>query len=344
MQPVFRVLTACAVAGWALAAGASSDNGHCENPRVSYEEMARSFHCNANLRTSRRAPILLVPGTFATPEWFAWNYLPALADEGWPVCTVRLPANATAPMQLSAEYIAFAIRTAYRQSGRRVAIIGFSQGGMSPRWVLRFAPETRHMVDELIALGPSNHGADITHDICDLAPYPDADGTVGCPPAFWQQRPASEFLGALNAGFETVPEVDYTVVYSREDGVIGLGSRSARLSALKDGGSRVANIALQQLCPANGAQHFDVGSFDPVAFAVVIDALRHPGPARRYRLLAGGQPGSQPYCAAVFMAGVDATTFEEVYADALAAVGDAIQGARNVEQEPAIPCYARPGR
>ena len=342
MRLFLRLLTASAAAVWTLAAAASGDHGHCDNPRVSYKAKARSFHCNANLRTSHRAPVLLIPGTFGTPASFAWNYQRALADRGWPVCTVRLPAKATAPIQLSAEYIAFAIRTAYRQSGRRVNIIGFSQGGMSPRWVIRFAPETRHMVDELIALGPSNHGADLAHDLCDLSPYPDPDGTFGCVPAFWQQRPGSAFLDALNAGNETVPEIDYTVIYSEQDGVIGLGLRSGRLSALREKGSNVANIAIQDLCPMNGAQHFDVGTFDPVAFAVVMDALKHPGPARRFRLLAGGQPGSQPYCAAVFMPGVNPAKFDENFSDMLGAVGEAIQSARNSEEEPALPCYARP--
>lgn len=343
MELMVRISTATIAAFWTLAAAASGNNGHCENPKVSYEAKARSFHCNVALRTSRRAPVLLIPGTFNTPAIYAWNYMRALADRGWPVCTVRLPAKATAPIQVSAEYIAFAIRAAYRQSGRRVSILGFSQGGMSPRWPIRYAPETRHMVDELIALGPSNHGADAAHDICDLAPYPDRAGTVGCPPAFWQQRPESAFLQALNDGYETVPNIDYTVIYSRNDGIIGLESRSGLLSALRDKGSNVANIALQDLCPANVAQHFDVGTFDPVAFAVVIDALEHQGPARRFRLLGGGQPGSQPYCAAVFMPGVDPATFEEDFSESLGAVGDAIQSARNVASEPALPCYARSG-
>jgi len=341
MELALRMSTATIAAIWTLAAAASGDHGHCDNPKVSYEAKAKSFHCNVDLRTSHRAPVLLIPGTFNTPAIFRWNYLPALTDRGWPVCTVRLPAKATAPIQVSAEYIAFAIRTAYRQSGRRVRIIGFSQGGMSPRWVIRFAPETRHMVDDFIALAPSNHGADVAHDICDLAPYPDRAGTVGCPPAFWQQRPGSAFLDALNAGYETVPKVDYTVIYSKNDGIIGLESRSGRHSALRDEGSNVSNIALQDLCPANVSQHFDVGTFDPVAFAVVMDALEHPGPARRFRLLGGAQRGSQPYCAAVFMPGVDPATFEEDFSESLGAVGDAIQSVRNVPSEPALPCYAR---
>lgn len=338
LRPTAPLLSACAIAGVLVVGTSGAEGSHCANPHPNRGAMERSFHCNVTLKRGMRPAVLMIAGTFGSPASFEWNYLPALADLDVPVCTVNLPGNATVPIQESADYIAFAIHTAYRLTGHRVNIIGHSQGGMSPRWVFRFAPETRHMVKDMISLAASNHGADIAHQFCDLAPYPDANGIVGCPPAMWQQRPNSEFLAALNEVYETVPEISYTSIYSTTDEVIGPARPS--LSALRDRGTNVANIAVQDLCPADGALHFDVGSFDPVAFAIVVDALEHPGPARRGRMLQGAQPGSLPICGATFMPGVNPATFEEDYANALGGVGNAIQRAQNVSREPQLPCYA----
>ena len=65
-----------------------------------------------------------------------------------------------------------------------------------PRRSLKFWPGTRHMVDDLVGIDPSNHGTPDAYAVCNPA-------TAGCAPAFWQQRAGSWFLRALNAGQET---------------------------------------------------------------------------------------------------------------------------------------------
>ena len=69
-----------------------------------------------------------------------------------------------------------AIRRIHRISGRRVAVMGHSQGGMSMRWALRFWPDTRAMVDDVIGFAGSNHGTDSGGGCAN-----------GCTPAGWQQ-------------------------------------------------------------------------------------------------------------------------------------------------------------
>ncbi len=118
-----------------------------------------ALSCSPDLASTTKAPVLLVPGTGEDPrlEW-GWNYEPALRDEGRAVCLVTIPTNGLQDIQLSAEYLVHAIRTMHARSGRRIAVIGHSQGGMSPRFALRFWPDTRAMVEDYIGLASSNHG------------------------------------------------------------------------------------------------------------------------------------------------------------------------------------------
>jgi len=301
-----------------------------------------SFQCNMDLRLARRSPVLLVPGTTLTPDVnFSWNYVAAFDAMGWPVCTVELPEHALADIQLAAEHITFAIREAWRLSGHRVQIIGFSQGGMAPRWALRFSPDTRHKVEDLISLSGSHHGGVIGDLFCGPFASPDPSGVLGCEAAWWQQRPDSAFLTTLNAGYETVPEVDYTAIYTLTDDVLIENGTSAPTSVLTDGGNNVANIALQDVCPANSADHAAIGTYDPVGWAIALDALEHGGPASLVRMLGGGAPGSSPVCAETVMPGVDPSTLPSNLDAYFEAVGTALFNGTHLTAEPPLACYAR---
>ncbi len=65
-----------------------------------------------------------------------------LAD---PCCTIDLPGSAMADIQTAGEYVVYAIRTMQAAYGGPIEIIGHSQGGMVPRWALRFL--ARHAGD-----------------------------------------------------------------------------------------------------------------------------------------------------------------------------------------------------
>jgi triacylglycerol esterase/lipase EstA (alpha/beta hydrolase family) len=162
----------------------------------------------------------------------------------------------------------------YAAAHRRVSVVGFSQGGMVPRWALKWWPDTRAMVDDLVGIDPSNHGTLDAEGVC-LLP---------CAPSFWQQRTGSQFLRALNAGGETFAGISYTQVYSIEDEVVVPNLGPAASSALHTGAGAIANIAAQSICPLHVAEHLTMGTLDPVAYAVVLDALTHPGPADAARI------------------------------------------------------------
>jgi triacylglycerol esterase/lipase EstA (alpha/beta hydrolase family) len=293
-------------------------------PRLSVPraDLDASLSCNGSLRGLAQDPILLVPGTTMDPQvGFGWNYTRAFDRNGWRWCTVTLPFDATGDIQVAGEYLVNAIRTMSSQSRRDVDVVGWSQGGMVPRWALRFWPDTRELVDDVVGLSPSNHGT------------LDSAVTCGdCNPSFHQQATGSQFLEALNSGAETFAGIDYTVAYTALDEVVVPNTPGVASSALRTGDGAIANIATQEVCPANAADHFAIGSYDPVGYAIVADALTHDGPAVRSRI-----PLST--CLQAFQPGVSTLTFATDYAAFVAYAGDSEGNAPDVAEEPALAPY-----
>jgi hypothetical protein len=83
----------------------------------------------------------------------------------------------------------------------------------------------------------------------------------------------ARFLAALNAGDETPGPAGYTSIYSLNDELVQ--PQAPRSTSALDG---AANVLIQDVCPARPVNH--VGMLrDPVAFALTLDALDHPGAA-----------------------------------------------------------------
>jgi hypothetical protein len=284
--------------------------------------LAASLRCPADLRSGPR-PVLLVPGTGEDPDWYAWTYEPALAKLGIPYCTVTLPAHATGDIQVAGEYVVSAIRTMYARAGRRVDVLGHSQGGMVPRWALRFWPDTRAMVDDLVGLAPSNHGTQSARLAC----------ASECNAASWQQKDGSNFIGALNDPVETFAGISYTAVYSHDDEIVTPNGDANGSSSLHTGAGRISDVAVQDICPADSSEHLAMGSYDPVAYALAIDALTHDGPADAARI-------DRSVCMQPFMPGVDPATFATDDASATAKVVAQFGSGTPLPAEPPLACYA----
>jgi len=215
---------------------------------------------------------------------------------------------------VAGEYLVASIRSVYARAGRRISIIGHSQGGMVPRWALRFWPDTRSMVDDLIGIAPSNNGSVLPHATC----------ATGCSPADAQQASGSNFLRALNSRRETFPGISYSVILSRFD------EEDIPAGTLPSDGGQVTNSEVQDVCPLDHTEHLGLGTYDPVAYALAIDALSHPGPAVEADI-----PSS--VCLAQFMPGVNPATFPT---DATrAAVEDETSASPTVFSEPPLACY-----
>jgi pimeloyl-ACP methyl ester carboxylesterase len=259
--------------------------------RVPADLLAQSMVCSPNLETAGHKPVLFIHGTFVDPVInFSWNYQRAFDADHRPYCLLTMPNRATSDIQISAEYVVYAIRTMHQRSGHKVDIIGHSQGGMIGRWATKFWPDTRRMVDDIVGLAPSNHG--INPALCQLA----------CQPAVWQQTIGSRFLTALNAGQETFAGISYTVVYTRLDEIVTPNLDHNGLSALHTGAGLISNVATQDICATNTADHLSVGTSDPVGYALAINAIDHPGPADPARI-------DRSVCAQLLHPGVDPVTF-----------------------------------
>lgn len=254
--------------------------------------------CSGNIGTADRSPVLLIAGAGQTVKSnYGWNWIPFLQKANIPYCAVDLPVLGSSELQVGSEYVTHAIRTTYARAGnKKIHIIGFSMGGALPRWSIRFWPDVRPMIDDLISLAGVNHGTLDAVAAC-LKP---------CAPAIWQLRTGSAFMAALNKDFETVPGISYTALYTRTDEVAVPNFNQSGTSSLRVGpgvnAAQVRNIASQDVCPLNFADHLLAGTSDPVFHALALDAIIHAGPADPKRI-------PRSICLKPFMPGVDPVMF-----------------------------------
>jgi hypothetical protein len=308
---------------------------------VQASQLQASLSCKASVNNAPVEPVLLSPGTGSTPnENFGWNWEPALDQLGIPWCAYSPPHYTLDDIATSGEYLVYAIRTMHSMAHRPIAIMGHSQGGMSMRWALRFWPDTRTMVDDVIGFASSNHGTtQVSSGSC--AP--------GCPPGIWQQIYGSQFVQALNSYAETFPEISYTNIYTHHDDVVTPNySASQCSSCLHTGQGQITNVATQDVCPLDLSDHIAVGTSDATAYALAVDALTHPGPADPSRILPS-------VCLQPLMPGVTSPASAQAGLSALAqsppelavasaAVGQGwiasyLSGAPDDHAEPPLPCY-----
>jgi triacylglycerol esterase/lipase EstA (alpha/beta hydrolase family) len=224
-------------------------------------------------------PVILVNGTFANQDdnWQALS--PLLADNGYCVFTFNYggtgDVTATGDIATSAGELATEVTQVLAQTGAsQVDIVGHSQGGMMPRYYLKFLGGAQY-VHTLVALAPSNHGTTLD-GLTALVTALGAAGLVNSAinplcPACVEQEVGSQFLTNLNAGGDTVPGVTYTVIETTDDEVV-TPYTSAFLS-----GPDVTNITVQNQCSLDESDHLEIAA-DPVALADVLNALDPASP------------------------------------------------------------------
>jgi hypothetical protein len=293
-----------------------------------------ALHCSGDFRHGSLEPVLLSPGTSATPEQnFSWNYERAFTAQHRPWCDVTMPHHTLGDIQVAGEYLVYAIRTMHAMSHRRIAVLGHSQGGMSMRWALRFWPDTRVMVDDVIGMAPDNHGT-TAGGAC-------VEGSTSCVPADWQQAATSHFIAALNSRTETFRGVSYTNVFTHTDEEVKPSDDAATASAsLHTGAGRVTNVATQDVCATDTYEHNLMGTVDPVTYALVMDALAHPGPA-----VPSHVPSS--VCSEVYQPGIDPANPQNYVQPvqllpaivSIVVPGANLVGAPETPREPELRCY-----
>ncbi|MEU5974641.1 alpha/beta fold hydrolase [Streptomyces sp. NPDC047315] len=240
-----------------------------------------ALSCPTTYPDTTREPVLLLHGTGTNAEenW-GWNYTPALRDRGYDVCTVDLPLWALGDIQDATQYVVNAIQHIHTATGRKVDVIGHSQGNLEMRWAAKWWPSVQNAVDDMVLVGNPGHGIIAESVVCVLP----------CATAGTQFSAGSNFLEALNGGDETPGPITYTSIYSRGDAVV-----QPFTTAIQEGAT---NIAVQDICPGRVVGHIGL-LFDSVTFRLVEDALTHTGPANPARLPFGtcldvNMPGVTP--------------------------------------------------
>jgi len=277
-----------ALAGLAFAATAA----HAETLPVEYDSAvgfahssptaappgANNFACKRSARHPR--PVILVHGTFEDMANNWWALSPLLADNGYCVFAFNYGSSegsgevgvyGTGHIAHSAEELsAFVNEVLAATRATKVDLVGHSQGGMMPRYYLRFLGGAAK-VHTLVGLAPSNHGTTFNGLFTLAENIPGATSFAGHCVACEEQAAGSAFIAHLNAGGETVRGVYYTVIESEHDEVV-TPYTSAFLT-----GPKVTNITLQNQCSLDLGEHLSM-AYDHIADADVLSALdpRHP--------------------------------------------------------------------
>lgn len=271
----------------------------------------------AELRAARGV-VLLVPGTGSTPEeaW-SWNYVPALAADGFATCTVALPSDGLGELVPAADRVRAAIERTAALAGRRISVVGHSQGGALPVWDVKFFPAVAAKVDDVISLAGPFGGTRLGNELCLLA---------RCAPLAWQLRVGSEHVHALRAA--PIPAgVSITSLAGRYDEIVRPQPQASTLPG-------ATNILLPDVCAHDPSEHGLILG-DPLAYALTLDALTHPGPAVPARLPA-------TTCSELLIPEFDPTRAPLFLLSVARFATGLLDPSRWVAAEPAVPAYARP--
>jgi triacylglycerol esterase/lipase EstA (alpha/beta hydrolase family) len=238
---------------------------------------------NCHVSAQHPYPVVLLHGTLFN-EAISWQALsPMLANAGYCVYGFNYGADSLtfgrvfglAPIpQSAAELAAFVSRVLAVTGAPKVDIVGHSQGGMMPRYYLKFlggAPKV-HM---LVGLAPSNYGTTLNGytslygNVSSKVPGL-SFSTLGAP-SFDEQFVGSSFLATLNRGGDTVPGVKYVVIETRGDEVV-----TPYANAFLHGAG-AQNILVQDQCGSDSTEHVGI-IYDPVALQDVMNALGPDSP------------------------------------------------------------------
>jgi triacylglycerol lipase len=218
------------------------------------------------------SPVVIVHGTFGDSKSLLDRLSRRMHRAGYCVFALDYGQRATRPIEQSAAQLkTFVDKVLDATGAAKVSMVGHSQGGMMPRYYIKFLGGAKK-VDDLVGLAPSNHGT--TNP---LLLFP---GLTYLCPACLQQKQGSAFLRRLNSPDETPGPVSYTNIVTRHDEVV-LPYSSGYLT-----GPRTTNVSLQAKCPLDISGHLLI-PMDGPAIRLVLDALGRRGPA---------DPAYQPSC------------------------------------------------
>ncbi len=283
MPPRPRALRSLLVSALSLLAGGfavvAPAEAHATDPIDAAKALAAPGVPGANdwsCKPSAAHPraVVLVHGTFANGSVNWVTAAPALASQGYCVFALTYGAmpnipvlRAIAPVEDSAAQLSTFVDGVLAATGTsKVDIVGHSQGGMMPRYYLKFLGGAAK-VHTLVGLAPSNHGTTLDGLAALASAFPGATDILNSAcPACVDQIVGSDLITRLGDGGDTVPGVSYTVIATRYDEVV-TPYRTQFLT-----GSDVHNVTIQDLCITDISEHA-LMAFDPAVMHETENAL-----------------------------------------------------------------------
>ncbi|NDZ85526.1 alpha/beta fold hydrolase [Streptomyces sp. SID10115] len=239
--------------------------------------LAEALHCgteSGELRGASDKPtVLFVPGTgLKGEENYAWNYMAELKKKGYQSCWVDSPGRGLRDMQESVEYVVYATRAIHEATGRKVDLVGHSQGGLLTAWALRFWPDLPGRVEDMVTLGSPFQGTRLASPCRPIAEV------AGCPASVLQFARDSNWTKALGADGTPMPTgPSYTTVHSYADESVVADGQAPSLPGAH-------RIGVQDICPGRPWPTHIAMVVDQVSYDLVADAVDHPGPADADRI------------------------------------------------------------
>ncbi|GAA1035506.1 MULTISPECIES: esterase/lipase family protein [Amycolatopsis] len=219
-------------------------------------------------------PVLLSNGTTANAYENWANLSQKLANAGYCVFAGKFGGSPGAFLQTvgpvagtAGQLATFGDKILKATGASKLDVVGHSQGGMNPRYWIKYLGGASK-IGKLIGLSPSNYGTNLFGLLTAIQAIPPARDLVGVACAACnEQSTGSAFLNDLNAGGDTVPGVDYTVIQTRYDDVV-----TPYTNAFLKPAPNVKNLVLQDVCGLDYTDHLGI-TYDPIAQREVLNAL-----------------------------------------------------------------------
>ncbi len=229
-------------------------------------EGANDWNCKPSAAHPR--PVVLVHGTGSSMQHIFKTLSPALKNEGYCVFALNYGGIPTwwdpnlivwgvSDIRTSARELSGYVDAVLARTGAsQVDLIGHSQGGMLSRQYLKFegganaADPARNKVANVVSLAPTNHGTTFNGlqqmylVLASLGFHNDQISQFVFGIAGRQQLIGSRLIADLNAGGETMPGVEYTIIATRNDQV----ATPPEYSFLSTARGNVDNVWVQDGC------------------------------------------------------------------------------------------------
>jgi triacylglycerol esterase/lipase EstA (alpha/beta hydrolase family) len=226
-------------------------------------------------------PVVLVHGTFGNRGYTWTEAAPLLRRNGYRVFRPDYGRHldpvlfGLGDIKESARQLGEYVDEVLRRTGAgQVDMVGFSQGGMMPRYYLNAlggAPKVRH----LVGIAPSNHGItaeglmNLARQIpgaIELVEQRAVQVTVPAWPQLQHDHPFQRELAALG---DSTEGVRHTVIATRHDDVV---TPYTSCTLAETEGRYVRNIVLQDIDPEDHTPHVSM-PYNPTVLKEVLKAL-----------------------------------------------------------------------